>query len=161
MADSVSLLDRLAPAQREALDRVLVDMKLAPGRVLFREGQRAGGSEGLYLLREGSLTVSVERPSGGFSVLRSLEPGEVVGLIGLLTADHTRRATVVAGSPAVVSHLSRQAFLTLVAEGSALSCAFLEAAACQLVHDLRRVDLALRGAMDAQQGVQLEDFTLD
>lgn len=156
---AVSLLHHLSPPQQEALSRVMIDLDIQPGHVLFREGQRAGGSEGLYLLREGQLTVSVERPSGGFAVLRTLQPGEVVGLIGLLAPDHTRRATVVAPNTARVSHLTRQAFLTLVSEGTALSCAFQHAVAAQLVHDLRRVDHALRRAMDAEGVVDLEELT--
>lgn len=153
--DGIPLFADMTESQRATLVRAMVDVQLTPGHVLFQEGKVAGGSVGLYVLREGSLTVSVKRPSGGFAVIRSLSPGEVVGVIGLINPDHVRRGTVVAGSAARVSHLSRQAFLALVAEGSTLSCAFQLAIARQLVHDLRRVDEALRDALHKEAGVPL------
>ncbi len=155
--DGIPLFDDMTPDQRQVLARAMVDVDLTPGHVLFKEGQVAGGSVGLYVLREGSLTVSVRKPSGGFSVIRTLEPGEVVGVIGLVDPQHVRRGTVVAGSAARVAHLSRHAYDTVVGEGTLLSCAFRLALARQLVHDLRRVDEALRGALHARNAVPLGD----
>lgn len=150
MADTLStvpLFERLPLDVRAALEAVMVDLTVKAGTVLFREGDRAGGSEGLYVIREGSLTVSVRRPAGGFSVVRTLEPGEVVGILGLVNTDHARRATVVAGSDATLSHLSRQAFLALTHGEAHMACSVYEVLAKQLVHDLREVDVALRAAI--------------
>ena len=153
MAESlakVPLFARLPTATRAALEAAMVDLELAPGRVLFHQGDRAGGTEGLYVLRRGSLTVSVGRPAGGFAVLRSMQPGEVVGIIGLVAPDSVRQATVVVGSPSTVSHLSRSAYLALVHGDPAAACAFRLVLARQLVHDLRRVDEALRNAVTTE-----------
>jgi CRP-like cAMP-binding protein len=153
MAESlaqVPLFARLPAATRAALEAAMVDVELAPGRVLFHQGDRAGGTEGLYVLREGSLTVSVARPAGGFAVLRSMEPGEVVGIIGLVAPESVRQATVVAGAECLVSHLSRAAYLALVHGDPEAACAFRLVLARQLVHDLRRVDDALRNAVTTE-----------
>ena len=154
MAESladVPLFARLPAPLRAALEAALVDLPLEPGRVLFHQGDRAGGTEGLYVLREGLLTVSVKRPAGGFAVLRTVEPGEVVGIIGLIAPESTRQATVVAGAPCTVSHLSRSAFLTLVNGDPASALSFRMVLARQLVHDLRRVDEALRNAVTLEE----------
>lgn len=132
---------------RAVLETTMVERTLKPGRVLFNQGDRAGGTEGLYVLRAGSLTVSVKRPTGGFAVLRTMEPGEVVGIIGLIDPESTRQATVVAGAACRVAHLDRAAFLTLIHSDPTLACAFRLVLARQLVHDLRQVDAALRAAV--------------
>lgn len=145
--DGVRLFSSLDPGQREALASAMVDMDLPAGKVLFRQGDKAGGTVGLYVLREGSLTVSVARPKGGFATIREVVPGEVVGVIGLVNPDATRTGTVVAGAPSRVSHLSRTAFLALYHSSAPLACAFQLALARQLVQDLRIVDRALRDAI--------------
>ena len=145
--DNVTIFAKMPAPMRAALAAAMVDLSLPAGRVLFREDDLAGGNEGLYVLREGSLTVSVKRPLGGFSVLRTIEAGEVVGVLGLVNPDAHRTATVVAGSDCRVSHLSRPAVLALTHGDPRMACAFQLVLAEQLVYDLRRVDEALRAAV--------------
>jgi CRP-like cAMP-binding protein len=154
--DGVSLFSGLDAGQRAVLARAMVDMDLPAGHVMFRQGEKAGGTVGLYVLRSGSLTVSVARPKGGFATIREVVPGEVVGVIGLVNPDSTRTGTVVAGAPSRVSHLSRTAFLALYHSSAPLACAFQLALARQLVQDLRVVDGALRDAISRKtEGVPL------
>jgi CRP-like cAMP-binding protein len=132
---------------RAVIETAMVERTLKPGSVLFNQGDRVGGTEGLYVLRAGSVTVSVKRPTGGFAVLRTMEPGEVVGIIGLIDPKSTRQATVVAGAACRVAHLDRAAFLTVIHSDPKLACAFRLVLARQLTHDLRQVDAALRAAV--------------
>lgn len=157
--DDVPLFSGLDAGQRGALARAMVDVDLPPGHVLFRQGDRAGGSVGLYVLRRGALTVRVARPRGGFATIRGVAPGEVVGVIGLVNPEATRTGTVVAEEAARVSHLSRTAFLALYHSSAPLACAFQLALARQLVRDLRVVDRALRDAISqTAEGVRLGDI---
>jgi CRP-like cAMP-binding protein len=152
----VKLFSSLSAGHREILDRVMVDEELKHGHVLFREGDKAGGMVGLYVLRSGTLTVQVSRPEGGFATVTTIQAGEVVGLIGLVLPEAKRTGTLVATGAARVSHLSRPAFLSLYHSNAPLACAFQLAIARQLVLDLRRVDLALRAAvLDRVRGVPL------
>lgn len=154
--DAIPLFSSLDAGQREALSRAMVDLDLPAGEVLFRQGEKAGGTVGLYVLRRGSLTVSVARPRGGFAPIREVVPGEVVGVIGLVNPGSTRTGTVVAGAASRVSHLSRTAFLSLYHSSAPLACAFQLVLARQLVHDLRVVDGALRDAISRKtDGVPL------
>jgi len=57
---------------------------------------------------------------------------------------------VVAGAECQVSHLSQAAYLALVYGDPVAACAFRLVLARQLVHDLRRVDDALRNAVTTE-----------
>lgn len=147
----VPLLAALSDQQIEILGRTLVQQSHPPGHVFFRQGQRAASDTGMFFLAEGSITVSVKKPEGGFALIRTLEEGEVFGLIGLIDPGKARTATVVAGSEVRVAHLTRQAFLTLFHSHHDLSTAFQMVLAQQLVADLNKTDEALRSALRGGQ----------
>lgn len=147
----VSLLSTLSDTQLDILGRTLVQQTHPPGHTFFRQGQRAASDTGLYFLKEGSVTISVKKPAGGFALIRNVAEGEVFGLIGLIDPGKARTATVVAGSEVTVAHLTRQAFLTLFHSHHDLSTAFQMVLAQQLVADLNKTDEALRAALRGGQ----------
>ena len=149
----VSLFAPLSDAQLYILGRTMVLQELPPGHVFMTQGHGASSDMGLFVLRSGSITVSVRKPKGGFALVRTLAPGEIFGVIGLIDPDRKRTATVVAGSSVEVAHLTRTAFLSLFHAHSQLACTFQLALARQLVDDLRKTDEALRAAMGSGSGV--------
>jgi CRP-like cAMP-binding protein len=96
---SLSALDALSHIPAELLESVesrLTTVRLAPGEVLCEEGTP---SDGLFLVAEGRLTVSV-RMSGEDRPVGVVEAGEVVGELQALSGG-LRSATVRADGPAV------------------------------------------------------------
>jgi len=87
-----------------------VEESLETGRFLWREGDR--GDE-VVLLLDGVLEVVHEPPAGEPVVLRSLEPGAIVGEFAALDG-HVRSAAVRAVTPCRVLRIPAPAFRELV-----------------------------------------------
>ena len=112
------------PASRlEAAARQLVDVPMAPGDVIVRQGDRA---DRFYLVAEGSLRVTQAAEAGGEEAhLRDLHDGAVFGEIGLLRGS-PRTATVTAIAPGRLLALDADAFHDLVGSGPGLSTRLLD-----------------------------------
>ena len=72
---------------KKVLERKLV----APGQVVFREGERANAA---YILLRGAVQISNRNSAGQQVFLRELVEGEMFGELALMTPDSTRTATV-------------------------------------------------------------------
>ena len=112
------------PASRlEAAARRLVDVPMAPGDVIVRQGDRA---DRFYLIAEGSVRVTQKAEAGGDEAhLRDLHAGDVFGEIGLLKGS-SRTATVTATTPGRLLGLDADAFHDLVGSGPGLSTRLLD-----------------------------------
>jgi CRP-like cAMP-binding protein len=103
-----ALLQELSPDERRAVRAVMGSLELAPGEVLFREGEPA---DGLVLVAAGELRV--ER--GDLGPLGSVGPGGVLGGLALVSAG-AREVTAVAARSSRVLTLGRPAFRSLADE---------------------------------------------
>lgn len=86
--------------------------RLAAGEVLFRQDDP---SDGMYLVINGRLHVSVSGATGGPALVGEIGPGESVGEFSLLT-DEARSATVYAARDTNVARISTVVFERLVSE---------------------------------------------
>jgi MFS family permease len=112
------------PASRlEAAARQLVEVPMATGEVIVRQGDAA---DRFYVVADGSLRVTQASDAGGEEVhLRDLGPGDVFGEIGLLRRS-PRTATVTATAPGTLLALEADAFHQLVGSGPGLSTRLLD-----------------------------------
>lgn len=105
----------------EAAARDLVEVPMAAGEVVIREGDAA---DRFYLVADGRVRVSQHR-DGESHILRELGPGDVFGEIGLLRRS-PRTATVTALESGRLLALDAAAFLDLVGAGPGLSSRLLD-----------------------------------
>jgi CRP-like cAMP-binding protein len=106
----------LSPMEQETLANAGMVLYLQAGATLFSEGERA---DGFYVLLEGALDVVVDD-----KVLATIPAGEVVGEMGLVTADR-RSATIRVSSAGSVWHLGGRAFEGLLQAGDPMATGIL------------------------------------
>lgn len=116
---------RLPWAEAKRAGRILGERTLAPGEVLFRQGDPA---EGMYLLVGGSLVVCATSPAGGELPLGRVCAGEVVGEMGLLE-DTPRAATARCERACTLLAIDRDTWTGLVASDDPLARWILECCA--------------------------------
>ena len=102
---AISIFRPLSAATAEGLARELVEVPVAAGETVVREGEE---SDRFFIIESGLVEVT----QGG-TVLRREGPGEFFGEIGLLR-DIPRTATVTAVEDSVLQGLSREDFLAAV-----------------------------------------------
>jgi MFS family permease len=112
----------LPSARLEIAARQLVEVRVSPGTVVVRQGERA---DRFYLIAEGKVTVTQTSEGGGKVRLRDLGEGDVFGEIGLLRHS-PRTASVTATSATVLLALEAEAFGELVGSGPGLSTRLLD-----------------------------------
>lgn len=136
--------DELSDGDVRVLERTLSAQRLRKGQVLIREGDRAAGSNAaMFLVLEGGLALERRTPVGGFSVDRTLGPGELVGVIALVR-DVARAATVRALGPATVAGLTRAQLGSLRREQPEAWAWLQHVVAKQLAADFRAMHNRLR-----------------
>ena len=106
----------LDPVEAETLANAGELLYLQDGAMLFDAGDRA---DGFYVVLEGILEVRVEDKT-----LARIVAGEVVGEMGLVTADR-RSAAVVAAAEGSVWHLSGAGFEALLQAGDPMAAGIL------------------------------------
>jgi predicted acylesterase/phospholipase RssA/CRP-like cAMP-binding protein len=110
--DATELFGGLPPPELEELAATLVPRVLAPGEILFHEGE---APDSLYLLRDGRLVVVTggthDRPE---RLIAHIDPTEVVGEAGLLSGE-PRSATVRAEVGSTALRLDGSDFERLIA----------------------------------------------
>ena len=112
----------LPAARLEAAARQLVELPMATGRAIVRQGDPA---DRFYLIGEGTVRVTQAADGGEEVHLRDLGPGDVFGEIGLLRR-MPRTATVTAATPGTLLALEAGSFLDLVGSGPGLSTRLLD-----------------------------------
>lgn len=139
-----ALFSQAAPSARLTdLARELDELSLAPGEILFRQGDAA---EGLFLVADGRLTVEAEAPDGSPRRIGAVGPDECVGE-GALLGSGRRAATVRAESPCRLLRLSRRAFESALAGDLELG-RVLGVLIAERLPGLRAITTELFGEMD-------------
>jgi len=119
-------------AELDSITNVLKPERLAPGGVLFREGDKATSC---YVVVDGRVRVSLERGSKP-TQLAVLGRGELIGQMALLDGQR-RSATCTAIEQALVLRLDRDEFEMLFRSGSSFALKFVDSVTRMLVAQLR------------------------
>jgi SulP family sulfate permease len=99
------------------LERYLERESLAQGATLIRQGEAPGD---VFVLGSGRLRVEMQTPEGTRMRLRAINPGVVVGEVGMYSGE-PRTADVVADTPSVVLRLAETSIERIEAEDPALA----------------------------------------
>jgi CRP-like cAMP-binding protein len=97
-------------------------------RVLFRQGDNP---DGLYILKSGCATLTMNSPLGKQLVSLQPDPGSVLGLPGLI-GNEPYTLTAVAHPGAVLGYISRDEFLALMSTDHLLSFKVLQVLAAEV-----------------------------
>jgi phosphoribosyl 1,2-cyclic phosphodiesterase/CRP-like cAMP-binding protein/CheY-like chemotaxis protein len=117
-------------------------VSLLPGEVLVHENQPASG---VYLIRTGTVSISISGSDGQQIHLGTAGPGETIGELAVLGGGH-HSATVVALGPIMADHLPPDAFLAIVAASPEAMLRLLRLLTARLrASDARIVELASTG----------------
>ena len=117
-------------------------VRLLPGELLVHEDQPASG---VYLIRTGTVSISITGPDGRQIHLGTAGPGDPIGELAALGGGH-HSATVVALRPVVADHIPQDAFLATLAASPEAMLRLLRLLTARLrVSDRRIVELALTG----------------
>jgi CRP-like cAMP-binding protein/CheY-like chemotaxis protein len=117
-------------------------VRLLPGEVLVHENQPASG---VYLIRTGTMSISISGSDGRQIHLGTSGPGETIGELAVLGGGR-HSATVVALNPVVADHIPQDVFLTILAASPEAMMRLLRLLAARLrASDVRIVELASTG----------------
>jgi CRP/FNR family transcriptional regulator, cyclic AMP receptor protein len=87
-----SIFSAATPELKAAIAGTAVALALAPGSVLFSQGDDA---DTFYIVDEGDIEISVLSPEGRKLTLEVMTPGEVFGEIGLFAGRRTASASAI------------------------------------------------------------------
>jgi CRP/FNR family transcriptional regulator, cyclic AMP receptor protein len=87
-----SLFSAASPELRATIERSAVGCNLAPGELLFAQGDDA---ESFYILDQGEIEINVLSPGGRKLALEVMTPGEIFGEIGLFAGKRTASAVAI------------------------------------------------------------------
>jgi CRP-like cAMP-binding protein len=114
--------------------------RFAPGEVVYRQGETAGG---VFHIRSGTLRVTTRTADGREIVLAALGPGNTVGEVAALDAG-PHSATVMALEPTVADHVAREVFVSGLSQAPQASLRLLRILAGRLRDNNRLIaDVAL------------------
>ena len=108
--ERIPLLEGMPDAERAELARVMRRQELAPGEVLWNEGDDA---KGVLLIVEGRVSVTVRLPGDRHAEVASLGPGEILGEVALIDGGRHSASAIVAEVTTLLT-LSRPDFAALV-----------------------------------------------
>lgn len=109
--EKIPLLSDLPEGERVHLLEVLKEVRLAPGEVLFHEGD-AGGT--LYLVLEGRLDIVKGADTPDERKIADAWPGEFIGEMSLLIPGRARTASIRAVEPSVLWAMTHHDFSELL-----------------------------------------------
>ncbi len=87
-----SMFSAASPALRAAIERTAMEVTLAPGAMLFNQGDDA---DGFYILDSGEIEIGVLSPGGRKLTLEVMTAGEIFGEIGLFAGKRTASAAAI------------------------------------------------------------------
>ncbi len=147
---AVPCLSALTAEEATAGARHLESRTLAPGEVLFREGDPG---DSMYVLVSGQVEVRANGLDGPRD-LATLGPGTLLGEFALM-ADARRLRSVVALTGAEVWELRRDRFEAALNGGEIWATRFLQAAARELARRMLAVDQELVALMEESRHPQV------
>ena len=134
---TVSLFEGFGDDELVVLSKALSVAEYPPDHVFIEEGKHG---DCLFLIVEGEVQISRKTAvDSGFSILRTIGPGEVFGLIALVDGG-PRAATCKAKGTVTVASLPQSAFIILNNSHAQLACHFQYLVARQLVRDARNLN---------------------
>lgn len=119
-----SIFGGLGADELSELEAATVRLQLAAGATLFRQDDQG---DDLYVLLGGRLGVAMAQPDGSSGTVDTLNPGDSVGELALLTGQ-ARGATVVALEDAVLARLSREQYERVAARHPGVAAALARVA---------------------------------
>jgi CRP-like cAMP-binding protein len=146
----VPLLARLSDDDLEALASRGRKRRFAAGAVIFHEGD---SGDGLYVLVEGRVRLTMLSGAGGEAIVAVLGPGECLGEMALFDGK-PRSTTATAAEATTTFFVSRADFVAWVSERPAAALALLETLSLRLrranenMTDMVFLDLAQRLAKE-------------
>ncbi len=115
------VFSKLPPRDLQALQQLAQERRFSPGRQVFQEGDPG---DGLYLVNEGLVEISVTLTGGLRQVLSEIGPGELFGEMAVFE-DKARSAGAVAKQHTVAAFLPRQEILKLIEKSPPAAFALL------------------------------------
>jgi CRP/FNR family cyclic AMP-dependent transcriptional regulator len=116
-----SLFSGASPELRAAIERSAVGVTLAPGELLFAQGD---GADSFYMLDAGEIEIGVLSPGGRKLALEVMTPGEIFGEIGLFAGKRTASATAI--GPARLRRVRRGDLLAAIKSEPDLALQFID-----------------------------------
>jgi CRP-like cAMP-binding protein len=137
----------------DKLERALVVREHKDGEEFLRQGS---GANDLYFIIEGEVEILHQEAGGhGEQVIKTMQPGELVGLHSLISHRPTSAYCRTKGQTKLAS-LPMNAFNLLYQANSPLTHHFQRVIARQLVRDYRQVMSVIKSMMLAQDEKQAE-----
>ena len=160
LLQKVPLLSSLPHKELDFLATTLQVVQLAPGEVLFREGEPG---KCLYIVREGRLQVLLALGASDEKEIASLGPGEVIGEMSLLIPNRARTASVRAAEASRLWTMTHIDFSALLTRHPQLAYAMvhtltqrLDASNSAAFHDLQEKNRQLQQAYDELKAAQAQ-----
>jgi len=134
----------LKPAERAELRGMARERTFAPGQEIFKAGD---AGDGVYVVKEGTIEISVPVGQSGRRVFSEVEPGDIFGEMAVIE-DKPRSASAVARRGATVYFITRPDMLKLVETSPGLAQALLR----EISHRLREFNQQhLREVLQAER----------
>jgi len=111
----------LSPAEQEALRKIALERRFSIGEQIFKEGDTG---DGIYVVKEGSVEISVAMNQNVRRAFAKLGPGEMFGEMAVLEVK-PRSATALAAADTQVYFIPREELLIMLGESPALSLELL------------------------------------
>jgi CRP/FNR family cyclic AMP-dependent transcriptional regulator len=123
-----SCFQSLNAEQIGALATHLEEVRLPPGKILFRQGDPG---DSIYLLLSGQMLIKLDAPTQDDRTLATLGPGAILGEMGPLV-NSPRTATAIASIESHLWRISKEAFHDALQHGDSWATNFLLATAQML-----------------------------
>jgi len=150
---SIPEFSEMTNAELDTLERAMVVRDHPDGETFLCE---KGGANDLFLIVEGEVEIAHEESGGhGEQIVKTMRPGELVGLHSLITHRPSSVCCRTKGKT-VLASLPLTAFNLLYQSNSALTHHFQRVMARQLVRDYREVMGVLKSMMFAKDEQQAE-----
>jgi signal transduction histidine kinase len=144
MLENSELFGRLNPEELALLHGIAREQAFGAGQEIFKEGD---AGDGLYVVKDGVVEISVLVGQGGRQVFSQVEPGDIFGEMAVIE-DKPRSASAVAKQPTVVYFIPRSGMLKLVERSPALAQGLLR----EISHRLREFNRQyLREVLQAER----------
>jgi len=111
----------LNPVEQEALRKIAVEKSFSAGQKIFQEGD---AGDGIYIVKDGSVEITVAINQNAQRVFAKLGPGEMFGEMAVLEVK-PRSATALAAADTQVYFIPREELLIMLGESPALSLELL------------------------------------
>lgn len=157
---NIPLFKNLSPDILEHLAATMLIQEVAPGTILFREGQ---AGHNLYIILYGQLDIIKAWGTPDERLIACRNAGEFIGELGLVNEDRLRTATVRSRGPAQVWKMSYEDFDALLPNQPGMAYALVKTLSSRLtaaheitIQDLHEKNQQLQTAYDELKAAHLQ-----